>query len=93
MRRLRSPAALVVLLIGWGIVLVASRLGAWETARPLVVVLVAVLGVLSVVVFMVRWGETQDSVVERDFHRARLAEEAERILEEEEKQEADRRDG
>ncbi len=92
LRWLRTTGALVVLLIGWLAVLIASRLGAWETARPLVVVGVAILGVVSVAAFMMRWGETQDSVVERDYHRARLAEEAERILEEEEKQEAARRE-
>lgn len=86
LRWLRTRSAFVVLVAAWLVVLGAARLGAWDAAPVVVVALVVVLGVLSVIAFMQRWGETQDSVVERDFYRARLAEEAERILDEEEKQ-------
>lgn len=86
LRWLRTRTAFAALIVAWLVLLAVARLGAWETAPAIVVALLVVLGALSVIAFMQRWGETQDSVVERDFYRARLAEEAERILEEENKQ-------
>jgi uncharacterized membrane protein YidH (DUF202 family) len=84
-RWLRTRTAFAVLVAGWVAVLLAARLGAWDGARSVIVTLVVILGVVSVFAFMQRWGETQDSVVERDFYRARLAEEAEKVLEKEDK--------
>ncbi|MEK9946215.1 MAG: hypothetical protein VW999_09540 [Alphaproteobacteria bacterium] len=84
----RSPVLLGLLAAAWIGLLVAARFGAWEAAQTVVTILLAVLGAITVLVFLHRWGDTQDAVVERDFERARMAEEVDKILEEEEKTQA-----
>lgn len=84
----RSPIVLGILAALWIGLLVAARFGAWESAQTVVTVLLLVLGVITVLVFLHRWGDTQDAVVARDFERARMAEEVDKILEEEEKAQA-----
>jgi hypothetical protein len=83
-RWLGSRTLLGILAALWIALLVAARFGAWEAAQTAVTVLLLVLGVITAVVFLHRWGDVQDSVVARDFTRARMAEEVDKILEEEE---------
>jgi heme O synthase-like polyprenyltransferase len=84
----RSPVLLGILAAAWIGLLVAARFGAWEAAQTVVTVLLVVLGAVTVAVFLHRWGDTQDAVVARDFERARMAKEVDKILEEEEKGQA-----
>ena len=85
LRRLRTRTAMIVLVGLWIALLLAARFGAWERAQTAVTVAILVLGVMSAIAFLQRWGDTQDAVVERDAERARMAEAVEKILDEEEK--------
>lgn len=84
LHRLRTRAAMIVLVGLWVVLLLAARFGAWERAQTAVTVAILVLGVVSAIAFLQRWGDTQDAVVERDAERARMAAAVEKILEEEE---------
>jgi hypothetical protein len=79
LRRLRTRAAMVVLVVLWVALLLVARVGAWERAQAAVTVGILLLGVISAIAFLQRWGDTQDAVVTRD------AEEVDRILVDEEK--------
>ena len=88
-RRLRSRAVLGVLVALWIALLLGARFGGWDAAQTTVTVLLLILGVMTGIVFLHRWGDTQDAVVDRDVSRARMAEEVDKILEEEEKAETE----
>ncbi len=84
-RWLRTRTALGTLAALWVGLLLVARFGAWDSARTGVTVALLVLGVISAIAFLQRWGETQDAVVERDVERARVADEVDKILEAEDK--------
>ena len=84
-RWLQSRTVLAILATLWIALLLGARFGGWAAAQTAVTVLLLILGVMTAVVFLHRWGDTQDAVVDRDIARARMAEEVDKILEEEEK--------
>lgn len=84
-RWLRSRTVLGILAALWIALLLVARFGGWDAAQTAVTVLVLILGVMTAIVFLHRWGDTQDGVVDRDVARARMAKEVDKILEEEEK--------
>lgn len=84
-RWLRSRTVLGILAGLWIALLLGARFGGWAASQTAVTVLLLILGVMTATVFLHRWGDTQDAVVDRDVARARMAEEVDKILEEEEK--------
>ena len=84
-RWLRSRTVLGILATLWIALLLGARFGGWDAAQTAVTVLLLILGVMTAIVFLHRWGDTQDAVVDRDVARARMAKEVDKILEEEEK--------
>lgn len=84
-RWLKSRTVIGVLAGLWIALLLGARFGGWDAAQTAVTVLLLILGVMTAIVFLHRWGDTQDAVVDRDVARAQMAEEVDKILEEEEK--------
>lgn len=82
-RFLRSCTVLGILAAFWIALLLGARFGSWAAVQPAATVVLLALGVMTVIVILYRWGITQDAVVDRFVERARIAEEVDKILEEE----------
>ena len=84
-RWLGSCTVLGILAALWIALLLGARFGGWAAVQPAATVVLLVLGVMTAIVILHRWGVTQDAVVDGFVERARMAEEVDKILEEEDK--------
>ena len=82
-RFLHSRTVLAILAALWIALLLGARFGGWAAVQPAATVVLLVLGVMTAIVILHRWGVTQDAVVDRFVERARMADEVDKILEEE----------
>ena len=82
-RWLRSRTVFGILAALWVALLLGARFGGWAAVQPAATVVLIVLGVMTAIVILDRWGVTQDAVADRFVERSQMAEEVNKILEEE----------
>lgn len=81
-RWLFSRTAIGILATLWIVLLLGARFSDWTAVQPAATVVIIILGVITVVVILYRWGVTQDAVVDRAVERAQIAEEVDKAIEE-----------
>lgn len=84
-RWLRSHTVLGAFAALWVGLLLGARFNGWAAVQPAATVVLLVFGVITAIVILYQWGVTQDAVADGFAERARIAEEVDKILEEEEK--------